>query len=177
LKLKNIVFDNEDKGLFLIDDLQLKADAIRFSVLPKMLVVINYAISQIDETYQLNVFDDCMIAQAPHFRMSSRRSDVKKNYDFARVSIRGQRKYGKWKGVQKPDGGQLQVSPFSLDLKLIKDGMFISLSNQNQRISKESNKKILDFLVNYSSEINVIQKSAIVFDNGIGNVGDCVVRI
>jgi hypothetical protein len=174
-KLKNIFFDNEDKGLFLIDDLQLKADAIRFSVLPKMQVVINYAISQIDETYQLNVFDDCMIAQAPHFRMSSRRSDVKKDYDFARVSIRGQRKYGKWKGVQKPDGGQLQVSPFSLDLKLTKDGMVISLGNQNQRISKKSNKKIFDFLVKYSSAIDLIQKSSKVFDNRICTGGDWLV--
>ena len=36
-KLENIEFDKEDKELFLIDDLELKAKAIRFSVLPKFI--------------------------------------------------------------------------------------------------------------------------------------------
>jgi len=76
-KLRNIAFDSEDRELFLIDDLRLKANAIRFSILPKMQLVMNYAISQIDETYEVNVLDDCMIAQAQHFRLGNRQADVK----------------------------------------------------------------------------------------------------
>lgn len=174
-KLKNIVFDNEDRELFLIDDLQLKADAVRYSILPKMQLVMNYAISQIDEIYKINVFNDCMIAQAPHYRLSSRQSDVKKDYDYARVSIRGQRKYGKWRGIEKPDGGQLQVSPFTLDLKLVQDGMFISLSNQNQQISKKSNQKIFNFLSTYNSSVDLIQKIARVFDNRVCTGNDWLI--
>ncbi len=174
-KLKNIIFDNEDRELFLVDDLQLKADAIRYSILPKMQVVINYAISQIEETYKINFFEDCMIAQAPHYRLSNRKGAVKKNYDFARVSIRGQRNYEIWEGIETPDGGQLQVSPFSLNLRLANDGLLISLTNQNQRLSKNSNKKIFSFLSKYNSSIGLIQKVARVFDNRTCNGDDWLV--
>ena len=171
-KLKNIFFDNDDKELFLVDDLQLKADAIRNSILPKMQVVVNYAISQIEMTYNVNVFDDCMIAQAPHHRLTRRKGTVKKNFDFARVSIRGQRNYEKWKGIETPDGADLQVSPFSLNLRLTIDGLFISLTNHNQRLSKKSNKKVFDFLSKYSSSIDLIQKSARVFYHRICKEND-----
>lgn len=164
-KLENIEFDKEDQELFLIDDLELKAKAIRFSILPKLEVIINYAISQIDKVYGVNVFDDCMIAQAPHYRLSNRQSVVRKDYQFARVSIRGKRGLGRWNGINKPNGSELQVSPFSMDLKLIKDGLFVSLSNTNQKISKQSNKKIFDFLLINDSSINVLQKAARIFDN------------
>ncbi len=174
-KLKNIVFDNEDRELFLVDDLQLKADAIRYSILPKMQVVVNYAISQIEETYKINVFEDCMIAQAPHYRLNNRKGDVKKNYDFARVSIRGQRNYEKWKGIETPDGTEIQVSPFSLNLRLTTVGLLISLANQNQRLSKKSNKKVFSFLSKYSSPIGLIQKTTKVFDNRICTGSDWLI--
>ena len=173
-KLENIEFDKEDQELFLIDDLQLKADAIRNSILPKMEVVMNYAISLIDKVYGVNVFDDCMIAQAPHYRLNNRPSDVKKDYQFARVSIRGKRGSGRWNGINKPNGDELQVSPFSMDMKLIQDGLFISLSN-NQEISKESNKKVFDFLTKNKSAINIIQKTARVFDDRIHTGNDWLV--
>ena len=46
-KLENIIFDKQEQDLFLIDDLQLKAKAIRYSILPKMQVLMNYTINQI----------------------------------------------------------------------------------------------------------------------------------
>ena len=110
-KLENIVFDNEDRELFLIDDLQLKADAIRNSILPKLQVVMNYAINQIDKVYDVNVFDDCIIAQAPHFRLNNRKSGVKKNYDFARISIRGKRKRSKLRFITI---GFFYTQPFAI---------------------------------------------------------------
>src|SRR5437867_850888 len=109
-KLENIEFDKDDQELFLIDDLDLKAKAIRFSVLPKLDVIINYAIYQIDKVYGLNVFDDCMIAKAPHYQLNKRQSGIRKDYQFARVSIRGKRGLGRWNGINKPNGDQLQVS-------------------------------------------------------------------
>ena len=166
-KLENIVFDNEDRELFLIDDLQLKADAIRNSILPKLQVVMNYAINQIDKVYDVNVFDDCIIAQAPHFRLNNRKSGVKKNYDFARISIRGKRKYGKWLGIKKPNGDEPQLASFSLELILKQKGLLISLTNFSQLISKDSNKKVFNFLANHESVISVVQKRLRVFENRI----------
>ncbi len=166
-KLENIIFDNEDRELFLIDDLQLKADAIRNSILPKLQVVMNYAINQIDKVYNVNVFDDCIIAQAPHFRLNNRKADVRKNYDFARISIRGKRKYGKWLGIKKPNGDEPQLASFSLELILKQEGLFISLTNFSQLISKNSNKKVFNFLSKHEPVISVIQKRLRIFENRI----------
>ena len=72
-KSENILFDKDDQELFLIDDLQLKADAIRNSILPKLQVVMNYAISQIDKVYNVNVFQtlcfECNIGKSNKIEM------------------------------------------------------------------------------------------------------------
>lgn len=175
-KLDNIVFDKEDQELFLIDDLQLKANAIRYSILPKLQVVINHAINQIDNVYGVNVFDDCMIAQAPHYRLHNRSTDVKKNYQYARVSIRGQRKYGKWNGIRKPDGKEPQLASFSLELKLMQEGLFIYLTNFSQLISKDSHKKVLQFLLRHDFSINMIQKTARVFEDRVHSGNEWLVK-
>lgn len=174
-KLENIVFDNEDRELFLVDDLQLKADAIRYSILPKMQVVMNYAVNQIDKIYGVNVFDDCMIAQAPHYRLRKRVYDIKKNYQYARISIRGQRKYGKWNGIKRPDGDEPQLASFSLEIQLVKDGLFILLNNSSQLISTASHKKIFDFLSKYDFAIDNIQKVARVFENRLESENDWLI--
>jgi hypothetical protein len=171
-KLDNIVFDKEDRELFLIDDLQLKADAIRYYILPKMNVVVNYAINQIDKVYGINVFDDCMIAQAPHYRLHNRVGDVKKDYRYARVSIRGQRKFGKWKGIKKANGEEPQLTSFTLELHLVNNGLFILLGYNGKFLSKNSYKKVFDFLKKYDCVVNTIQKTARAFDNRVHAIGD-----
>ena len=165
-KLENIIFDNEDKNLFLIDDLRLKADAIRYSILPKMEVVINYAINQIDKIYGVNVFDDCSIAKSPSFRLSNRKSEIKINYKHANVRIKGQKKYGKWKGIKKLNQKEPKIAPYSLGIELNEEGLIIFVDNQEQFVSNQSNKKIFAFLNRYESLINVIQQSARVFTEG-----------
>ena len=47
--LSEIEFDEDDQNLFQIDDLRLKADAIRYSILPKLHVLVNQSILQIKE--------------------------------------------------------------------------------------------------------------------------------
>lgn len=174
-KLKNIVFDKEDKDLFFIDDLQLKADAIRYSILPKLELVIHYAITQIDKIYNVNVFDDCSIVQSPHFKVGNRKRDVKKDYREACVSVKGKRTYNKWHGIKKPDGGEPKIAPFSLGLELLEEGLYISLINNDQLISKESHAKIFQFLSDYDSEISIIQKCARVFENRNHNPSDWLI--
>lgn len=164
-KLENIVFDKDDQELFLVDDLQLKAQAIRNSILPKMQVIMNYAINQIHKIYGVNVFDDCMIAQAPHYRLHERVNDVKKDYQYARISIRGQRKFGKWNGIKKANGEEPQLTSFTIELHLVNTGLFILLGHSNKFLSKNSYRKIFDFLEENNSVINTIQKAARVFDN------------
>ena len=54
MELKQILFDEDDRTLFLIDDIQLKADAIRYSILPQLEIVNNELISRL--IIEINIF-------------------------------------------------------------------------------------------------------------------------
>lgn len=175
-KLENIIFDEEDQGLFLLNnDLQLKAEAIRNSILPKLNVVINYAISQINTVYQLNVYNDSMIAQAPHFVLNNRPNEVRKDYNYARVSLKGKRMYGMWHGIRKPGGIEPQVSPYALQLKLTEAGLVIAVCNATAEIDASSHKKVFDFLLKYEMQISQLQVMAKTFDKNCLNKNDWLV--
>jgi hypothetical protein len=61
MNFSDIQFDYDDKNLFQIDDLRLKADAIKFSILPKLHGIMNHAISQIREVYRVEALEDSHI--------------------------------------------------------------------------------------------------------------------
>ncbi|OQX20025.1 MAG: hypothetical protein BWK80_36165 [Desulfobacteraceae bacterium IS3] len=56
--LEDIAFDESDKNLFQIDDLRLKADAIKYSILPKLHILTHHAILKIKEIYDIDVLED-----------------------------------------------------------------------------------------------------------------------
>ena len=58
MELKQILFDEDDRTLFLIDDIQLKADAIRYSILPKLEIVNNELISRLIKVYNFDFFQN-----------------------------------------------------------------------------------------------------------------------
>jgi hypothetical protein len=163
-KLNSIVFDKEDQELFLIDDLQLKADAIRYSILPKMDVVINYAINQIDRVFQINVFDDCIVSKSPNFRKSNRKEEIKLNYNFAHVTIGGKRAPQKWLGFKKRDDSVPEIIPFKFGLQLSTEGLMLWLSMGFLTFSAGSYKKIFDFLIEKDEPISQIQKLTRTFE-------------
>ena len=65
MKIEKITFDTDDKALFLIDDLQLKADAIRYSILPKLEIINNELISRLTNLYSFNFFENYSVAKTP----------------------------------------------------------------------------------------------------------------
>lgn len=174
-RIKNISFDAEDRNLFLIDDLPLKADAIRYSILPKLELIIHHAITQIDRVYNCNVLHDCSIVQSPHFKLGERKNEVKKDCREAAVKIKGRRTYGKWHGIKKPDGAEPKIAPFGLGLELREQGLYITLINNDQLISKKSHQKIFEFLAEFDSEISVMQKCARVVENRNNNPEDWII--
>ncbi|WP_165933574.1 hypothetical protein [Arundinibacter roseus] len=48
MDIEEINFDHDDKNLFFVNDLQIKADAIRHSILPKLEIITNNTISLIN---------------------------------------------------------------------------------------------------------------------------------
>ena len=72
--LESITFDKDDKTLFAISDLQLKADAIRYSILPKLEIIANELVARIIEIYKVDYFEHSSFGKSPHFRKSNRRN-------------------------------------------------------------------------------------------------------
>lgn len=127
MNVQEIIFDDQDRTLFAVDDLQLKADAIRYSILPKLEIINHEIISRISEVYKINYFEHCSVAKTPHFRLSKtqRKEATKTDYFYSSVSLTGQRKDNKWFGLDKGKGIPPKIAPASMDVTLTDDGMDI----------------------------------------------------
>lgn len=156
MKIEEIIFDNEDKTLFLIDDLQLKADAIRYSILPKLEIINNELIFRLTNFYSLNFFENYSVAKAPHFRLAKtqRKEQTKTNYTYSGISITGQRKDDKWKGLDKGTSITPKISPTSISIDLTTDGLsLLFFFNHPKNFTRETYIKFYDF---FRNEINTI---------------------
>lgn len=146
MNLEAITFDQDDKNLFEIDDLRLKADAIRFSILPKLHTLMNQAITKVNEVYGIDVFEDSSVTQSPNFRLK-RKGKLKINYTRAFVALTGKRDKGKnvWNGIERLGRGTAQIVPFDYRFSLTRAGLSIGLANLSDRITKTSNLRFIQF--------------------------------
>lgn len=150
MKIEDIIFDEEDKNLFLIDDLQLKADAIRYSILPKLEIINNELVSRIIECYEIDFYTHFSLAKSPHFRLSKtqRKEPTKRDYNYSGVSITGQRKDKKWYGLVKSNGILPKISPTSLSIDLTTEGIEANFFfNHPKNFTKETYKKFYNFFI------------------------------
>jgi len=158
MQLDQINFDESDKNLFQIDDLRLKADAIKHSILPKLHVLTHHAILKIKEIYDIDVLEDSHIPQSPNFR-TKRVNELKVDYEHAYVGITGKRtKTGmkeKWHGLKKRDGKLLHIVPFEYYFKLSERGLGIYLV-ECLRLSDDSYSKFLHFYLQFKDSIHTL---------------------
>jgi hypothetical protein len=64
MKLRNITFDESDKNLFQVDDVRLRADALKHSILPRLHILMKECIDTIRHVYDVDVLDDAMVMPA-----------------------------------------------------------------------------------------------------------------
>jgi len=160
MDLKDISFDESDKNLFQIDDLRLKADALKYSILPKLHVLTNQAILKIKEIYDIEVLEDSHIPQSPNFR-TKRDNELKVDYKWAYVGITGKyttkRTKQKWYGFKRQDGKPLHVVPFIYRFLLTENGLGIYLTYiYNIRLSDDTYSKILNFYLQFEELIHTL---------------------
>ena len=158
--LDDITFDEQDRNLFLVDDPRLRADALRYSILPRLHVVMREANSLIREVYGVDVFEDSLVSYFPHFRQKRER-ELGFLYDSAFVGLGGQRKKGKWPGLTRDDSKPIQIIPFRFAFTLGQDGFGWLLENWCVRLTETSNREILTFIVDH---LDVIQPLCIETD-------------
>lgn len=122
-----ISFDEQDRDLFRVDDRRLRADALRYSLLPKLLVVLNEAVRQIREIYGVEAFEDSIVFRSPNFR-TKRENELKLDYEWASLGLGGQRRKNKWLGVSRKDGKEVQIVPFLYLFSLDVDGLSVAFN-------------------------------------------------
>jgi len=159
MELKEISFDESDKNLFQIDDLRLKADALKYSILPKLHVLTNQAILKIKEIYDIEVLEDSHIPQSPNFR-TKRVNELTYDYQWAYVGITGKRTTTgtkeKWHGFKRQDGKPLHIVHFDYYFNLSERGLIIHLPFYETRLSDNSYIKILNFTSQFQEFIHTL---------------------
>lgn len=153
--LSDITFDEQDANLFLVDDARLRADALKHSVLPRLRVLMNAAITLIREIYGIEVLDDSIVSVFPNFRENRyNANELTHKYDSVFVGLGGQRK-AKWPGFSRKDGKPVQILPFRFAFMLTEGGLFTCLENGWLKgLDKKSFDSILQFHIDNENIIN-----------------------
>lgn len=161
--LADVSFTRDDQELFQIDDLRLKGDAIRYSILPKLNVLLNECVLRIKSVYDVEVFEDSTISQSPYFRTKSRKKEIQTDYRWATVGLNGKRVKGKWLGLERNDGKPVVCPPFSYNFWLDENGLSIYLDwekleykNSQMGETDDSYKKGLTFILTHEPLIRTL---------------------
>ncbi len=126
---EDIAFDEDDKNLFQIDDARLRADAIKFSILPRLHIVFEEAVRLIYEIYEVDVYENNTRSYFPHFR-NKRKKELELLYEDASVALHGKKTRDiKWPGLERKDGKPPRYIPPRYCLRLNEQGLYIILEN------------------------------------------------
>jgi hypothetical protein len=139
LDIKDLIIDEEDRKLFLIDDIALKAEALKQSILPRLENLLYTIIKEINEIYQIDLLEESKISKSPNFRKSNRNEPVKINYESCSVWLCGKIKPNYWKNLIKKTGEISQYTPFVFQIQLSGDEILCFLAvNSMFKLSYES---------------------------------------
>ncbi|MCL1972685.1 MAG: HNH endonuclease [Endomicrobia bacterium] len=155
-KIENIIFDEEDAKLFaLTGDLLLKAKSIRYSIIPKLNVVLEEALSRVRKIYGIEVFSDksIRVQSSPNFR-EERKGDMKVNYKWANTGITGTRA-DIWKAFKRKDDDPVKIIPYTFTFEIDSKHMYLEFNcRPSPNIIDSSYVKFLNFI---KSKMAVIQ--------------------
>jgi len=153
IDIENIIFDEDDKNLFLVDSPRLRADALRYSIAPKMRVLLIRCAEVVREIYSVDVFEASRIATYPAFRVK-RKSELQELYEAAFVGLGGKSEQKRWKGFDRDNGKPVQMIPFRYGFRLTSDGLAVQFETDWLTLGKSSYQKLLKFWT--QNDANVI---------------------
>lgn len=151
--LSSITFDEQDANLFLVDDVRLRADALKHSVLPRLRLVMDSAIALIRDIYGIEALEDSIVSVYPNFRQK-RDNEIRIKYKEVFVGLGGQRR-AKWPGFWRKDGKPVQILPFRFAFVLDESGVFTLLENGWLKgLDTQSYEALLQFHIENENKIN-----------------------
>jgi hypothetical protein len=158
-KLENITLDEEDAALFrLKGDFLLKAKAIKYSILPKLNVILEETLSRIRKTYGIEVFNqNSIIHSAPNFR-EKRENELKVDYTYAFWGL-GASRLPIWDGFKRIDDKPAKIIPFILGYQFNDNGLALVFDplRYELKYTKETNEIFLNFILENIEYIQTIQ--------------------
>lgn len=119
-------FDIEDAELFQLADAHLKAQALRYDVLPRMEILLQRAVARIGDVFGPDSFHLSTLVTLPAFRTTRRMEDVTHHYTSCEAGMSGKRTIV-WPGIERHDGKAAKIFPFRLTLGLSAKGISPSL--------------------------------------------------
>ena len=161
-KLENITFDEEDAALFKFNgDYLLKAKAIKYSILPKLNVLLEETLSRIRKIYGIEVFaQNSIIHSAPNFR-EKRQNELKIDYDYAFWGL-GATRLPIWEGFKRIDKKPTKIIPYIIGYQFSDDGLAVVFNPLRYKLkyTNETNNIFLNFLLENIGYIQTIQSYA-----------------
>lgn len=162
MTLNEINFDGDDRNLFLVDDLILKAEAIKHSILPKLQLITNETIARIEKIYITPVLDLSTIVKYPSFR-KTRISDLKTDYTSAEAGLGAKRDKFLWEAVLNKSGKQPMILPFSISYRLDEEGLFFYFRTNRFNLQLSNYDMFYKFHLKYAEKIYSLCNGAKVF--------------
>lgn len=124
---KQYIFDEEDTMLFSMKNLPLKGRAIQNYILPKLENILLESISEVNNYYGIEVFNEnSSTAFTPNFR-EKRKTDAFVDWQFAQYSLCGERK-SIWKGVTEENCKIIPFMPFFLSYYFDVEGLMLNIT-------------------------------------------------
>lgn len=123
---EKIEFDLQDRNLFEVSDLRLRADALKHSILPRLQLLMNLCVDMVRDVYGVEVLEDSIFSLSPNFRMKRDR-EIQVDYQWASVQLGGKRKLGLWPGIERQDGKPVQIIPYLFGFVVMADGLGMGL--------------------------------------------------
>lgn len=118
------VFDEEDANLFLLEDKNLKAKAIRCSIIPRLMELANSAIAEAAELYGVEPLEIATVAYSPRTGESRREHGFKVDFSVASAGLAPVRQ----KGVYPLLGKDRMIFISGLSFVLDSDGLQVVCS-------------------------------------------------
>ncbi|MCL2026021.1 MAG: HNH endonuclease [Leptospirales bacterium] len=157
--IHDITLDEEDSTLFEYKgDFLLKGKAIKYSILPKLNIIMEETLSRIRKIYEIEVFNqNSIIHSAPSFR-ENRQNELKVDYTFAFFGLGGSR-LPIWKGIKRVDNKPSKIIPYVIGYLFDKNGLMVIFHPLRYRLkyTSKTNDLFFDFLLKNMNYIQTIQ--------------------
>lgn len=147
-------FTADDGELFAVPDAQLKADALKQDVLPRLRILLQMALAKVHAIYGVDPMENCTLASSPAFRPGKRAGQVAHHYTAAEQGLTGTRAMV-WKGLQRTDGESAKIFPFRYTFHLDHSGVRTGIHLWFQQYTPATNRRFGQFLM---QEMDVVQQ-------------------